>query len=308
MGPLSSDHAMFSPSRGMEGSSVKPSVTDNTEDGREFLCGWGAAFVNITMTFPINKVIFRQQLYGLRMPMAVRQLQKEGLLHLYRGLMPPLLQKTTSMSIMFGMYDQFQRLLTHQVPLMPIKLTQASAAMLAGTTEALLAPLERVQTLMQDKMYQRRFTNTLHAFGELRTYGLAEYYRGWTAILLRNGPSNVPFFLLRGEIRELLPTPSTNSGRIAADFVSGALLGSLISTVFFPLNVVKTQMQCRVGGEFLTLTQAFHIVFEERGRSWRKMFRGVHLNYTRAMISWGIINAAYELLKRLLYYNGFHNR
>ena len=27
---------------------------------REFLCGFGAAFVNITVTFPINKIMFRQ--------------------------------------------------------------------------------------------------------------------------------------------------------------------------------------------------------------------------------------------------------
>ena len=28
--------------------------------GREFLCGWGAAFINISITFPINKIMFRQ--------------------------------------------------------------------------------------------------------------------------------------------------------------------------------------------------------------------------------------------------------
>ncbi|CAG0886433.1 unnamed protein product [Darwinula stevensoni] len=27
---------------------------------REFFCGWGAAFINITVTFPLNKVMFRQ--------------------------------------------------------------------------------------------------------------------------------------------------------------------------------------------------------------------------------------------------------
>jgi hypothetical protein len=31
----------------------------------EFVCGWGAAFINITATFPINKAIFRQQLHGI---------------------------------------------------------------------------------------------------------------------------------------------------------------------------------------------------------------------------------------------------
>lgn len=29
-------------------------------DGREFVCGWGAAVINITCTFPMNKIMFRQ--------------------------------------------------------------------------------------------------------------------------------------------------------------------------------------------------------------------------------------------------------
>lgn len=32
----------------------------NTNDGREFLCGWGAAVINVAVTYPINKIIFRQ--------------------------------------------------------------------------------------------------------------------------------------------------------------------------------------------------------------------------------------------------------
>lgn len=27
---------------------------------KEFACGWGAAFINVTVTYPINKLIFRQ--------------------------------------------------------------------------------------------------------------------------------------------------------------------------------------------------------------------------------------------------------
>lgn len=29
-------------------------------DTREFICGWGAAVINVTVTYPINKIIFRQ--------------------------------------------------------------------------------------------------------------------------------------------------------------------------------------------------------------------------------------------------------
>lgn len=30
---------------------------------KEFACGWSAAFINITITYPINKIIFRQVIY-----------------------------------------------------------------------------------------------------------------------------------------------------------------------------------------------------------------------------------------------------
>lgn len=32
----------------------------NNNDAREFLCGWGAAVINVTVTYPVNKIIFRQ--------------------------------------------------------------------------------------------------------------------------------------------------------------------------------------------------------------------------------------------------------
>lgn len=32
----------------------------NPFEWKEFACGWGAAFVNITSTYPVYKMIFRQ--------------------------------------------------------------------------------------------------------------------------------------------------------------------------------------------------------------------------------------------------------
>jgi Mitochondrial carrier protein len=81
------------------------------------------------------------------------------------------------------------------------------------------------------------------------------------------------------------------------DFASGALIGAAISTLFYPINVVKTHIQTKLGGPFQPLTQVWREVSRERG-GWRKMFLGVHVNYTRALISWGVINASYGLLKK----------
>ena len=43
----------------------KPKEKHSASDCREFVCGWGAAFINITVTFPMNKVMFRQVRFNL---------------------------------------------------------------------------------------------------------------------------------------------------------------------------------------------------------------------------------------------------
>ena len=67
--------------------------------------------------------------------------------------------------------------------------------------------------------------NSSHALKLLRPYGAAEYFRGLSVVLLRNGPSNVIFFGAREACSELLPTPNTDAGVLAHNFLSGALVG-----------------------------------------------------------------------------------
>ena len=83
-----------------------------------------------------------------------------------------------------------------------------------------------------------------------------------------------------------------------ADFVSGACLGAFISTVFYPVNTTKTHMQKTLGGDFQSFRRVFRHLLKERG-AWG-MFRGVHVNYTRSFMSWGIINMSYSWLLDLL--------
>uniref|UniRef100_A0AAZ1X8S7 Solute carrier family 25 member 51b n=1 Tax=Oreochromis aureus TaxID=47969 RepID=A0AAZ1X8S7_OREAU len=256
--------------------------------GKHYVCGSLAAFTNIVLTFPIQKVLFRQQLHGVLAIDAVRQLQRDGLRNLYRGLLPPLLQKSTTVAIMFGLYEDFSRVLLDQAGSsgVPELITRSFAAALAGTAEAILTPFERVQTLLQDHRHHGRFNNTAHTFRTLVTeYGVTECYRGLVPILLRNGPSNVLFFGLRGPIKEQLPEATSKAG---------------LGIMFYPLNVVKSRAQSQVGGAFNPCREVLLTVWRERGGSIAMLFRGAHLNYHRSLLSWGIINATYELLLKLL--------
>ncbi|CAK6956595.1 solute carrier family 25 member 51b [Scomber scombrus] len=270
-------------------------------DGKHYVCGSIAAFTNIVVTFPIQKVLFRQQLHGVLASEAVRQLQRDGLRNLYRGLLPPLLQKSTTVAIMFGLYEDFSRVLLDRAGGVPELVTRSFAAALAGTAEAILTPFERVQTLLQDHRHHGRFNNTAHIFRTLLTeYGVRECYRGLVPILLRNGPSNVLFFGLRGPIKEQLPEATSQAGHLVVDFVCGGVLGAALGIMFYPLNVVKSRAQSQVGGAFQPCREVLLTVWRERGGSLAMLFRGAHLNYHRSLLSWGIINATYELLLKLI--------
>ncbi|XP_014246402.1 solute carrier family 25 member 51 [Cimex lectularius] len=261
---------------------------------KEFACGWGAASINILVTFPLNKVIFRQMLHNVTTMQAVRQITEEGVVHLYRGVLPPLVQKSLSVSIMFGVYDKCKKPLLEK-NLNPIFSTIV-ASIAAGTIESILMPFERIQTLLQHQRYHRDVQNMKAAVKTLGKHGFSEYYRGLVPVLFRNGPSNAVFFLMRDQAKSSFPEPNTIPMRMLHQFAVGALIGAFCSTIFYPCNVLKVHMQSRVGGPFQSVPSAVREIYIERG-SIRSFFRGVHLNYTRSCISWGVINVAYEGLK-----------
>ncbi|KAH0951566.1 hypothetical protein HN011_005599 [Eciton burchellii] len=215
----------------------------NKNDLKEFTCGWGAAIINVGITFPVNKVIFRQILEGMPMGTAIRQISHEGIHLLYRGILPPLCQKTLSLSLMFSMYEGCKQrfsLLTGN-----LILAKMLAANIAGAAEATLMPFERVQTLLQDWRYHNKFKNTSHAFRYLlANYGVSECYRGMVPIIYRNGLSNLMFFTLRDQSKELMDRKKNS---LLTNFISGALIGGFTSTVFYPMNVMKIHMQTKIG-------------------------------------------------------------
>jgi len=84
-------------------------------------------------------------------------------------------------------------------------------------------------------------------------------------------------------------------------FTSGAVIGAFVSSIFYPLNVVKVVMQSQIGGRYENMFVVLHRIYVERGRSVRNVYKGMTFNFTRAAFSWGIINIAYENLKKVFY-------
>ncbi|XP_031842615.1 mitochondrial nicotinamide adenine dinucleotide transporter SLC25A51 isoform X1 [Nomia melanderi] len=276
--------------------SLRSLLALNNNDFKEFVCGWGAAVINVSITFPINKIIFRQILEDVPANTAFKQLSKEGIRLLYRGILPPLCQKTLSLSVMFSMYEgckeRLYMLTSNDV------LIRILAAHFAGTAEAILMPLERVQTLLQDWRYHDKFKNTSHAFKYLlKNYGISECYRGLVPIIYRNTCSNLTFFILREQSKRLMGDQES----LVTSFINGALIGGFTSTVFYPMNVIKIHMQSKIGGNFEKFMTVTHEIYIARNRSIMSFYKGVHLNCIRSFISWGVINASYDFFKQIMF-------
>lgn len=257
--------------------------------------------VNVLVTFPLNKLMFRQQLTGATTRSAFHQMRCEGWRMLYRGCLPPLLHKTASLSLMFGVFHSTQTsLLPHTTHLTATII----AASFSGAVESLLTPFERVQTLLQDHRQVKRFRNSAHVLTLLTSSrDPTQMYRGLSAVLIRNSLSSAIFFTLKLPVDQLSSTIASDEegghgGQMAANFCGGALLGAVCSTAVYPVNVIKTKMQSQPlegGVKPVTWRGAFEQVMLERGGSGlRGIYRGIHLNLLRSVLSWGIINASYE--------------
>lgn len=239
-------------------------------------------------------------LHGVKAHSALKQLRNEGISFLYRGMLPPLLQKSLSMSVMFGVYNEVRRPLSDLQVNTYVARTIAGVA--AGSMEAIFTPFERIQTLLADSSYHNRLRNTFDAFKVIGLqHGLREYYRGVHVIILRNGPANACFFILREEAQCLMPIGGPEIIRTISQFICGASIGASVSCLFYPLNVAKVALQSKIGSSYESLFTVLPKIYRERGSKLRYVYRGVQVNCTRSFVSWGIMNVAYEHIKRLLY-------
>lgn len=156
MNSLNYNNNEHSTTKTITSSMNRPGLIDNNRnepfkyDYTDYICGFGAAIANVYVTFPINKLIFRQMLHGQSVRTATATLRSEGIGLLYRGVAPPLIQRSLTLSLMFGTFGTYQKLLeTYSDQIFSSSVRFCLSAFLAGSTEAIMCPLERIQMLLQ---------------------------------------------------------------------------------------------------------------------------------------------------------------
>lgn len=263
----------------------------------EFLAGLGSAFLTITITYPITKLIYRQILEHSSARRSLNTLRTEGLRVLYRGALLPMLQRGVELSSMFGIY----RMMT--VPLERFQMNEyleiVCACSLSGTFESFFMPLERVQLLLVSRDYNHKFKNILHAVKIIgKDYSLKEFYRGYHIVLFRNIGSNSCFFITREVVHKRVDFSDIASNQNVQHFMLGSALGTVMTLLFYPVKVIKVNIQKQLGGRFRGVKEVMQEIYAINGQGLYNFYRGVIINGGRALISWGITNSSYEYIKK----------
>ncbi|CAH8665074.1 unnamed protein product [Schistosoma rodhaini] len=269
----------------------------------EFLFGAAAYSVSVVVLFPLYKTIFFQQLDGIPWIQALIRYRIEGIRMAYRGVLPPLLQRASSGALMFGVQSSSERFLVNHPATFNYSPTlhKIVSSALAGWSEAVLMPFERVQTLLQNKDYHDRYKNTFHALINVTSnHGVKELYRGLSPVLVRNSAANGLYFCGHKWLNDIRVrrTCESTMERSLWNFALGGILGGTIGMVTFPLNVIKTRMQSNVGGSFNGFRPTLvSLVYEDSDKpNILRLFRGVPANFIRSVFSWGLITMTFHFL------------
>jgi len=202
----------------------------------------------------------------------------EGVSSLWSGLSPTLVLAVPTTVTYFTMYEQLKVMLTElrqsRLPPSPqspapswVSLTAGGLARLVAVS--LVSPLELVRTKMQSQ--KMPWSQVIRCVRDLvTTQGVRGLWNGYTATLLRDVPFSALYWPLYESTRDSLRrwaairerrslyTLTVQENSFLINFVSGALAGSVASTLTLPFDVIKTIKQIEMGEKIMKVSAASH--------------------------------------------------
>lgn len=179
----------------------------------------------------------------------------EGVSSLWSGLSPTLVLAVPTTVTYFTMYEQLKVMLTElrQSRLAPspqspapgwVSLTAGGLARLVAVS--LVSPLELVRTKMQSQ--KMPWSDVHKCLKELvKAQGVRGLWNGYTATLLRDVPFSALYWPLYEQCKATMNLYTSNRDSFLINFGSGAIAGSVASTVTLPFDVIKTIKQIEMG-------------------------------------------------------------
>ncbi|XP_047480815.1 mitochondrial 2-oxodicarboxylate carrier-like isoform X1 [Penaeus chinensis] len=275
--------------------------------GINLASGGSAGFTEICIMHPLDVVKTRFQIQTKGVPAdpnyytsvydCMRKMARnEGILSLYKGVLPPVLVETPKRAVKFLTFEIYKQLFDKPTPA-----AFFLAGLGSGTTEAILVnPFEVVKVAQQANRAQHKTSPGTWAVAReiVRTQGLGfrGLNKGVTATIGRNGLFNMVYFGLFHTVNTRIEQPKEKWQQNVQKFFIGLVAGVLGCFVNIPFDVAKSRIQGPqpVPGEikYRTTFGAIATVYREEG--FLALYKGIVPKVLRLGPGAGIMMIVYE--------------
>ncbi|KAM7000230.1 LOW QUALITY PROTEIN: solute carrier family 25 member 48 [Tautogolabrus adspersus] len=298
----------------------------------DFLAGWIGGASSVVVGHPLDTVKTRLQAgkgYKNSLHCVLSIYRKETVTGFFKGMSFPLASITVYNSVVFGFFSNTQRLISKYRygnelhPCGMLDLTVAS--MLTGLMSVGLgAPVDLVKIRLQmqtqnvlaenlhlagnvsngtniplrsvDIPSQRLYRGPIHCISSiLQTEGLQGLYRGAGAMILRDVPGYMLYFIPYTIFCDMLRPDATSSPHPCSIWLAGGLAGSISWVTATPADVVKSRMQADAQLQRKYKGILHCIIHSYKTEGAQVFFRGASVNAIRGFPMSATMFLTYEL-------------
>ncbi|XP_027402245.1 solute carrier family 25 member 48 [Bos indicus x Bos taurus] len=290
----------------------------------DFVAGWIGGAASVIVGHPLDTVKARLQAgsgYGSTLSCIRTVYRRESVFGFFKGMSFPLASIAVYNSVVFGVFSNTQRFLSHHRCQEPeagpphVLSDLLLASMVAGVVSVGLgAPVDliKIRLQMQTQPFQEAnlglkprvaalgeqpaYQGPVHCFATIvRTEGLAGLYRGASAMLLRDVPGYCLYFIPYVFLSDWITPEACAGPSPCAVWLAGGMAGAISWGTATPMDVVKSRLQA--DGVYVN---KYRGVLDCMSQSYQKeglkvFFRGITVNAVRGFPMSAAMFLGYEL-------------
>ena len=309
----------------MSSTSTQQNVVPNRHYAiKSFIAGGVAGMCAKTTTAPLDrlKILLQAQHVQYKNYSVVSGLgaiwRHEGFLGFYKGNGAQLVRIFPYAAIQFMAYEQYKKLLRPYFSQRTHTSKLIAGSMTGITAVTFTYPLDVVRARLAFQVHEKRYVSIWHTITSvLRTEGgPIGLFRGFSSTILGMIPyAGVAFYtyeVTKSLMIKWLPLRATRQSRdgsntivltIPASFFCGGMSGAFAQTVSYPLDVVRRVMQLEgMKSEkpiYRSVLGTLSHIYKTSGVI-KGLYRGMTINYYRAIPTVAMSFTVYELMKQRL--------
>ncbi|KAK8819131.1 hypothetical protein WA538_001707, partial [Blastocystis sp. DL] len=277
---------------------------------QSLLAGGAAGCVAKTTIAPLErtKILFQVSNKPFTLKLAAKKIaqvyREEGITKLWKGNTATVLRVIPYSATQFASFRGYSHLIVADdyTPLTPLQRFIAGAG--AGATATIITyPFDFLRTRMAVKEGEQTYKNIVVACKSIyKSEGILTFYTGIYAALFGVLPYSGISWMVFDSSRQFCED-YFNGGKRASPFqrmFCGALAAVVAQTCTYPFDIVRRRMQSEIHlnapRRYTTILGTLKIIVREEG--FRKMWKGITMNWIKGPISMGISFACYEVIER----------